>query len=299
MSAIGTLVIIGASTISTSNGQFSGSLTKLADGTSYLVGAGSTTVNSSSNGQVVITGQYVPQVNVQTFLTSTSWTTSFTGPLFVEGCGGGGGGGGGAGDNTTNFSGGGGGGSLKQTGIVQVTSGSTYSITIGVGGLGGAGVTGVTAATGSSGGATSFDVLFSTMGAGGGDAATSDLYANGGANHTAPLTHVEADLLGEPGFGGYGGADGEGHGQPSFWGFSGGAGGSYASPCRGGGGGGAGPYGTGGVGGTSNGTTGTNGTSPSVNTGAGGGAGSGAKNNNAGGNGAAGGSGKLIISWIA
>ncbi len=149
----------------------SGSLTNLADGSSYLLAGEGIAITSQSNGSVEIAASGGSAVSFVTasFTGSTTWTSPITGPVFITGFGGGGGGGGGySTTGATEPGGGGGGGSLQSTVIVFVTSGSTYAVTIGTGGSGG-GAEG----DGGSGGDTTFGSLVDFGGAaGGGGAAT-------------------------------------------------------------------------------------------------------------------------------
>jgi hypothetical protein len=198
------------------------------------------------------------------------------------------GGGGGAGNSNFYNVGFGGGGALLQTGIITVTPGDSYAITIGAGGLGAT----VSNTNGGDGYTTSFGTLFYAIGASGaithygGNIAPAPNFAfstiSGGSYYSSFLS------IGAGYGGGY--TSGNGYdGLPNFFGlgsFAGGTGGGSS----GGSGGGAGPNGNGGNGGTS----GNAGSNASANSGAGGG---GAGNSSfACGNG---GSGMLTVAWIA
>lgn len=246
--------------------------------------------------------------------------------------GGGGGGGGGSGDNTADHypkGGGGGGGAGSVMGLVPITGGDRYAVTIGAGGNGGA-----AQANGSPGNDTTFAeyggaTLATFKGGDGGYANTNKTFATamtigGGSvqNGYVGLTNmvdvntttIVRSGFGDGGFGGVSGAPSAhgGGGLHSKEGFAGGSEGTtgtdFAVTIRGGGWGGGGGGGPGGVGaaggngGNATGTAGDPGTAGSAagaNTGAGGGggggAGAGSVSGGTGGAGAAGGSGAMYV----
>jgi hypothetical protein len=150
-----------------SAGGISGSLTHLVDGTSYLVAGSGVSIVSQSNGSVVVSAPPVASIpRLVTYLTSSVFTASYTGPAIVQGCGGGGGG---AGGSSAYAGGAGGGGALLGTAFVLLVSGTGYSITVGNGGAGGAAGSASTAGgNGADGENTSFGslVFFGAAGAG-------------------------------------------------------------------------------------------------------------------------------------
>jgi hypothetical protein len=248
---------------------------------------------------------------------------------------GGGGGGGGGGTGSTGAApicptgGGGGGGSFERAILVAVTPGTNYAVTIGTGGTGG-----TAGADGNPGSDTTFDVLATMIGAGGGIAGglnsvnagamgggPSRLLSNAVSN-TRTTLDMQALVQRTPGAGGPGRNDPNNAGftglagTGSVQGFAGGNGGGAgttsgtANGGGGGGGGGAGPGGAGGAAGAGggggsigSGGPGIAGTAAAANTGAGGGAGGaggqctagGASSPGPGGTGGTGGSGKLIV----
>lgn len=220
------------------------------------------------------------------FTSSGTWTCpeGVTNILVIAAGGGGGASGGPGYSGGGQKGGGGGGGSLQQTGYVTVTPNTTYTITIGAGGTGGAaGSTGNQGSPGSNGGSTSFDTLFSVLGAGKGSSTT------GGSNFADGFVNNFFLLPGSAG----GVNDNPFNGQPNYINiYSGGTGVVNIS-----GGGGAGPQG---AGGNSSSSASSSGASGGNNTGAGGGGG--APNNTgvglnggSGSNGGNGGSGYLYI----
>jgi hypothetical protein len=150
-----------------------GGLTKatLTAGTGITItnGAGSITVAAAGGGGLNSSQLFTNPGNF-----SAPPTTNAV-YVVVQGAGGGGGG---ASGNLGNWGGWGGGGGLA-IGVVPVTGGSNYSITVGTGGNGGAGNPGPTnnASAGNPGNASSFSNLISANGGGGG----------GGAVNTPPL----------------------------------------------------------------------------------------------------------------
>jgi len=243
---------------------------------------------------------------------STVETTSWSAPvglttvtyLVVAG-----GGGGGRGTRAGIFAGGGGGAGGMLTGSLGVTGGSSYTVTVGVGGTG-------NAATGGDGGNSVFSSITSTGGGGGGGSSdgvgrTGGSGGGGGEGAGAAGTAGQGNAGGagtnadNTAGGGGGGKTGAGAVGSSSTGGAGGAG--EASSITGGsvtyagGGGGAGGYGatsgTGGAGGSGGGGAGAgsgDGTAGTVNTGGGGGGGSGHSS----GTGGNGGSGKVVVKWV-
>lgn len=285
--------------LSINSSGISGSLTNLADGTSYLVAGQNISIVSQSNGSVLVSST-PGSLNVVTFLTSGSWTASFTGPVRIEGCGGGGGGSGGtmAYNPPLGIGGAGGGGALFGTLVVNVVSGTSYVVTVGSGGLGGTGGSpSVPGGSGAPGGDTLFGTLAVFSGAAGSDTSggvpISGAPVNGMVGLPAPFTISGNPIIATvyPQVGGYS--------MPAFpnsglgvvacaggssFGF---AGGTTDSEFRAGGGG-AGPYGHGGSA-----ISGSVGASAAANSGAGGSGGAPDKS------GGSGGSGRLVISFVA
>lgn len=222
-------------------------------------------------------------VNIQSFLTSNTWTlpAGWT-TAYVEILAVGGGGAGGGLTNAATAGGGGSGGQVKRAILPSVTANQT--VTIGAGGTGGTG-------DGPAGGDTTFGSLVTAKGGLGGQGpnATGN---NGGALAVDPdggslFTNTGTAFVALPMFSGFGGAT-YGGAQNKKGGFfpglgTGGAAGSGAN----GGGGGGGSYGDGGAGGAVN----NAGVSAAANTGGGGG-GSGSKVTAS--NGGSGGSGLVI-----
>jgi len=213
----------------------------------------------------------------------------------------------GGGGGTDNGGGGGGGGAGGLvTGTTTLSSGSTYTVTVGAGGAGG-----VVNAPGTSGSSSSITGLTTAIGGGYGASTTTSLVggsggSGGGGSYALAAgsgTSGQGNAGGAGngsapnyGGGGGGGASAVGSNGTSSVGGNGGAGtassitGSSVSYSGGGGGGAAGgTAGTGGAGGGGNGST-AKGSNATANTGGGGGGGG---NSNGGGNG---GSGIAILS---
>jgi hypothetical protein len=116
---------------------------------------------------------------VNTYTSSTTWVSPFTGNVRVE-CWGGGGAGGGANTRLT-AGGGGGGGAFTINNSFAVTAGTTYTITVGAGGNGGTG-------NGGNGGNSVFSGTSSSVtangGAGGFASTVTNGVGNGGAGGT-------------------------------------------------------------------------------------------------------------------
>lgn len=206
--------------------------------------------------------------------------------ILVIGCGAGGGGGGGNANGA-----GGGGAAIQGTVYVAVVPGTSYSITIGVGGTGSTG-----ASSGSDGSDTIFgsNLAIFTGASGAGEALTQN---PGVSVRDTEYPSVSAyQHLSQPGMGGFGGLYGSYLADDGVrnlvGGFAGGPAGSQALNHGGGGGGGAGPQGVGGTGGNGSTGAGSSGTSAGSNTGAGGGGGGGGTGAAAGGDG---GSGYLYV----
>jgi Secretion system C-terminal sorting domain len=117
-----------------------------------------------------------------------TWTPTFSGTVKVE-CWGGGGGGAGvpAVGTGTNYraGGGGGGGSYAIRNIVNVVSGTAYTVTVGAGGAAGSGASTISAAYGGPGGASSFSggavtTTTASGGTGGGAGAPTQPFGTGG-----------------------------------------------------------------------------------------------------------------------
>jgi len=225
--------------------------------------------------------------NITTFLTNGTYTAP-AGVNYVRivACGGGGGGAGGGNVVYGNSRGsGGGGGAQIFEGVLQVTPGNSYSVTIGAGGNGGASNAGPPAANGSVGGTTSFDVLLNVIGGNGGIQASGTTGGAGGSGQ--PGTHAGGD--GQSGSSGGTTDTVPGDGYLTQRGS--GNGGAGASVGAGIGGAGGGAYGAGGAGGA-NSPGSVAGVSAADNTGGGGGGGVGGSFGGAGGSG---GSGILIV----
>lgn len=237
-------------------------------------------IYARSAGSIALGGvQGVP--NMQVFTNTGDFTVPLgVNRILVEVWGAGGGGGGG--DHIGYGSGGGGGGGGFGKGVFVVTSGTTFTVTVGVGGSGGAGGSG-----GQAGGSSSFGTLISASGGSPGGSPPQYDYTGGvgGAGGTSSA-HFNSD-----GARGSAGAVGSSlsyyllTGHQSF--VAGGAGGAAGAGGGGGGGGNANLLGTGGNGG--------NGSSPG---GGGGGGGQGITSvGNDGGNGALGGKGRVVVYW--
>jgi len=134
-----------------------------------------------------------------------SYTATFTGWVEVQGCGGGGGGGGGA----TGIGGGGGGGAQWTTKFVQVSLGTTYTITAPGPASGGTG-SGSIGSNGTSGSDATFSTLVSLAGASGGQGGVIASGALGGCPTTsaggaiATCGAPSIPVAGPPGTGGSG-----------------------------------------------------------------------------------------------
>ena len=213
----------------------------------------------------------------------------------------------GGGGGTDNGGGGGGGGAGGLvTGTTTLSSGSTYTVTVGAGGAGGivyapgasgsnSSVTGLTTAIGGGYGASTTTSLVGGSGGSGGGGSYA-LAAGSGTSGQGNSGGAGSASAPNYGGGGGGGASAAGSNGTSSVGGNGGAGtassitGSSVSYSGGGGGGAAGgTAGTGGAGGGGNGST-AKGSNATANTGGGGGGGA---NGNGGGNG---GSGIAILS---
>ena len=213
----------------------------------------------------------------------------------------------GGGGGTDNGGGGGGGGAGGLvTGTTTLSSGSTYTVTVGAGGAGGivfapgasgsnSSVTGLTTAIGGGYGASTTTGLVGGSGGSGGGGSYA-LAAGSGTSGQGNSGGASSASAPNYGGGGGGGASAAGSNGTSSVGGNGGAGtassitGSSVSYSGGGGGGAAGgTAGTGGAGGGGNGST-AKGSNATANTGGGGGGGG---NGNGGGNG---GSGIAILS---
>lgn len=176
-------------------GGISGSLTKLVDGSSYLVEGDNISIVSQSNGSVRISAQASTGSNVdrQIFTGSGVWMkpvgVSIVSVFLV-----GGGSGGGGGYQASGFGlpgGPGGGAGAKSFGtFIASDLPASASVTVGLGGIGGTG--GAPGLTGSAGGDSSFDAF---------------LIACGGAA-TKPYTGSPPGDLGIGGFGDMFGGDG-------------------------------------------------------------------------------------------
>jgi len=178
--ATGSIGVLGAITASNkivANLGFSGSLTRLSNGDSYLVAGQNITVVSSSNGQVVLSGAPTKLIETQTFDVAGTYTNGWTKPpsgsMAMIICTGGGGGGAGGGNATTTNprSGGcGGGGGAKKVVIIPLALlGSTEDVVVGASGSFSAGST-TSAADAGDGTASSFgsSPFFCYAGGGGG-----------------------------------------------------------------------------------------------------------------------------------
>lgn len=174
----GTNTILGASKF---NQGMSGSLTKLVNGTNYLLAGGGITLSTGSNGAVTIANTIG---DVQIFTSSGTWTkpTSFT-PKFARivciGAGGGGGGGAGDVDGQVRCGGSGGGGGAFVEKVLDISElSATETVTVGTGGSAGTGGIGGPGNNGGIGGNSIFGTNLVTAYGGGGGA--------GGANSTTP-----------------------------------------------------------------------------------------------------------------
>jgi hypothetical protein len=183
-------------------------------------------ISADSQGDVV---GLIPQMQIfsasGTFVVPTNVTR-----IMVEMWGGGGGGGGNGGGPTYYVPGGGGGGGGFTINVLNVTSGTSYPVTIGAGGTNGATGNGI------AGGTTSFGALMTAGGGGGGiaGAGTQNYGVGGIAGAGENGSTLFAGGFGQPGGGNGGGAGGSAvRGGSGGW-QSGGGGG-----LPGGGGGGA------------------------------------------------------------
>ena len=268
----------------------------------------------ASGGNIDYDGTYW----IHTFLTSGTFTpqTGLTCDYLVVAGGGGSagynGGGAGAGGLRSTVTATGGGGSLESA--LSVVSGTAYTVTVGAGGSAGNNAAGSSGTAGTNstfstitstgGGQTTSDANGSTGGSGGGGGGATGVSRTGGAGTTnqgfAGGNNVTSGNYPSGGGGGAGAVGNNGSGSVSG---NGGAGvatsisGSSVTYAGGGGGGstvdGA-TRGTGGTGGGGNGgASGSAGTAGTVNTGGGGGGGAHSQN------GAAGGSGIVIIRYLA
>lgn len=313
--------------------------TLTVNGTTTLAQLGFSAFNGSDSGwgEFLYTGVawVLWKAALPPVLTPTTFTANGTyvaprghGLVMLIGYGGGGGGGGGTPAGTVGgesaCGGGGGGGSHLRTRIVEVIAGSSYAVTIGVGGTAGAAST-----AGGDGGDTIFGALATFMGAGGGASSSGNTSGTGLATRGgSPVRSVSgfypqriavvnySDLVQTSPGGGGAGINAAGgfqalQGTGSVEGYVSATGGNFGVTGGGyvggggGGSGGSGPGGTGasgGGGGAGSAGTGFNGTSGAAgvdNTGAGGGGGGaggqGAAAGGAAGVGGAGGSGHLIV----
>jgi len=243
--------------------------------------------------------------------------------LVIAGGGGGGGtgingsgaGGGGAGGYRSSVSGESSGGGASAESPLTLTSGTSYTVTVGAGGTGG-GNTGYT--LGASGGNSVFSTVTAAGGGGGTGGAAVDGNSGGSGGGSGYAGSGGAGTSGQ----GYSGNSGQNTGQPYAAGGGGGAGGqggnspnnstggaggagvssniNGSSTCRAGGGGGGASYNGSGTGGSAscggaNGTNSTTGINATANTGGGGGGVS--ATTGSGGTGGQGGSGIVIIRY--
>ena len=150
-------------------------------------------VNSQLNGQTVVVNPASP------------WTVPATVTTVTVSCwGGGGGGGGGTSSGAFGTDGGGGGGGAFATSVFTVTSGQTYTITVGNGGAGGAS----TGGNGATGGSSTVTGLAGTVIAVGGKGGTAVAQCNGVAG-AGGLASACTPTTGA--FSGGNGADGYGY----------------------------------------------------------------------------------------
>jgi hypothetical protein len=151
----------------------------------------------------VATKQYVDSVGrlqrIAVFTSSDTWTKSAgTRYIVVECIGGGGGGAGGGTDASGAFTGGGGGGGGYALAVVDVTSITSGSVTVGVGGEGGG-----VGSNGSAGGSSQFSVggvVYARATGGGGGTYGAAASGLGGSEGNGTVGSVMMD--GQPGFGG-------------------------------------------------------------------------------------------------
>lgn len=266
------------------------------------------------------------------FVASGSWIApAGVTVLIIRGCGGGGGGGKGAGANNTTTllpaGGGGGGGSREQTYCLAVVPGTTYTITIGVGGAG-ATVAGNSGVNGGPSYVVAGGVRLCEFAGGQGGKGGVTVQAQGGQpfwqDHTKDNLYIYM-----PAKGGASGirinTDING-GNPGSYGFrqasslttantqpvngTDRAQGGFPGAYHGGGGGGCGGYGPDGMGGNGGaggnatnpgtgvaGSAGSAGSGPGSGGGGGGGGGCGSTGGGSGGNGAAGTDGRITLMW--
>ncbi len=231
----------------TTNSGISGSITKLADGSSYLVAGPGVQITSQSNGQVFVEAIASQASAIEFFTSSFYWTCpENVHTVKLTMWAGGGGGGGSAGVSAAWSAGGGGGGSFPSTTFVSVVPGNVYTGSVGAGGAAGTSNTSGNASNGSSGSPSTFTgpsvSLTSPAGGSGGEWVQSNIMGGAGGLGQAPLGA-------NGGRGGGYSSSGNGPGMPSLQGYLGGTTGTWTfesiSP---GGGGGAGPNGHGGNG---------------------------------------------------
>lgn len=137
----------------------------------------------------------------EVFTASGAWTCpDFVDEVFIQAFGGGGGGGGSGSYSGGACSGGGGGGGYMATGVIRVTPGEVYALTVGSGGSGGAAYK-----RGGSDEAPTYTAP--TDGEDGGATVFASISASGGAGGTASTMSESGAAIG-PGSGGNGGAGG-------------------------------------------------------------------------------------------
>ena len=275
-----------------------------ANGASIYAWAGYISNLRVVSGVAVYTAAFSPPTAPLTITQSTETLAAPTAVDYLVVAGGGGGG-------QWNSGGGGAGGYRTATGF-SITSGTPYTVTVGLGGIGGSGGTSPIGIAGSSGDNSVFGSITSIGGGGGGSHSTAVAGAGGSGGGAGAWAGTATGGAASPsGQGNAGGSSSNGASTPPYAGAGGGGAGAVgqsANPGAGGiglsssisgsavmyaGGGGAGgntAFGAGGTGGGGAGTT-TTGVAGTVNTGGGGGGG-GATGSGVGG---AGGSGIVII----
>jgi hypothetical protein len=189
----GSIDVLGTITASNrivANLGFSGSLTRLSNGTSYLVAGSNITITSSSNGQVILNGAPTGLIDTQTFTTVGTYTSGVNGwvkppsgsmaMIICTGGGGGGAGGGAAASGSARTGGCGGGGGAKHIKIIPLyLLGPGETVIVGAGGSGsnGGNPTGTDGLDGSS---SSFGTHVFAGGGGGGRRGTTGIAGGGG-----------------------------------------------------------------------------------------------------------------------
>lgn len=211
----------------------SGSLTRLTDGTSYIIQGQGILVASASNGAVTITGGGGSSpINVYTTTVGSPFTLAIpahTTMIEIEACGGGGGGGSGRKNLPANgvYGGGGGAGGAYSSVVLNAATvraiSSNLTISIGAGGLGGSAQTvdSTNGITGSNGGDTTISAGATTLlvapGGSGGQPGTNtnglggvgpSWYLSGGNGGSSSNTLAPA----QPALAGFAGAGGAGGG---------------------------------------------------------------------------------------